>query len=138
MKANIYHWTVVMMLFAGSIYSQVAVNVNIGAPAWGPPVANTVEYYYLPDVHSYYDIRNRQFIYYTNNKWVRAKALPARYKHYDLHKGRTIVLTDYHGPSPFHHYKAHKVKYHHKHGPKHKGHPGHKHHGKGKGKGHHK
>jgi hypothetical protein len=42
--------------------AQVHVNVNLGAPpVWGPTVT-TEEYYYLPDIHSYYDIRQSQFI----------------------------------------------------------------------------
>jgi hypothetical protein len=49
---------------AGSTRAQVSVNVNIGSPpAWGPSGYET-EYYYLPDVQAYYDIRASQFIYF--------------------------------------------------------------------------
>lgn len=91
--------------------AQVSVNVNIGQPpVWGPPVT-VEEYYYLPDVDSYYDIRAGQFIYLSRGNWVRAAALPARYRGYNLNSGNVIVLNDYHGPTPYVNYKVHKVKY---------------------------
>ncbi|MDR6968586.1 hypothetical protein J2X31_002609 [Flavobacterium arsenatis] len=140
------------LMISSLTQAQVNVNVNVGAPpAWGPAGYDTVEYYYLPDVEAYYDVRASRFIYYGNGKWVRATRLPAQYRTYDLYSGYKVVLTDYHGPTPYIHHKHHKVKYHkgYKGGPqktigmkpakKHKeGHPhkkGGKHHGKqGKGK----
>lgn len=106
-------------------FAQVAVNVNIGRPAWGP-VVTTQEYYYLPDVDAYYDIPHGQFIYLNNGGWTRAKALPARYRTYNLNTGRVVVINDYHGNAPYVHYKTHKVKY--------KGNNG-NHYGQNKGKG---
>ena len=54
-----------IMLFAASTtQAQVSVNLNIGtAPSWGPVGHIETEYYYLPDVEAYYDIRATQFIY---------------------------------------------------------------------------
>lgn len=102
----------VFLLACSQIQAQVSVNVNIGtAPTWGPAGYSDVEYYYLPDVESYYDIRRERFIYYDNGAWVHRRYLPARYRHYDLYNGYKVVLTDYHGPSPYVDYKVHKVKY---------------------------
>lgn len=109
-------------------HAQVSVNVNIGPPpVWGPPVT-VQEYYYLPDVESYYDLRTSQFIYLHRGNWIRSASLPARYRGYNLHSGNVIVL-DYHGAAPYTHYKAHKVKYTKKWHPpgKAKGHGKHKH-----------
>jgi hypothetical protein len=101
----------IIILISIPLQAQVSVNVNIGPPpVWGPPVT-VEEYYYLPDVESYYDIRTSQFIYLNNGTWIRAKSLPSRYRSYDLNRGNVIVLHDYHGPSPYVHYKTHKVKY---------------------------
>lgn len=92
--------------------AQVNINVNVGTPpAWGPAGYETVEYYYLPDVEAYYDVRSSEFIYNGNGKWIRASRLPRQYRTYDLYNGYKVVLTDYHGPSPYVHYKEHKVKY---------------------------
>lgn len=103
-----------LILFAAtSSHAQISVNVNIGtAPEWGPSGYSEVEYYYLPDVEAYYDIHNSQFIYLGQDKWIRSKYLPKQYRGYDLYSGYKVVLSDYHGKTPYTHYKEHKVKYH--------------------------
>ncbi|MET3113515.1 hypothetical protein AAKU52_001240 [Pedobacter sp. CG_S7] len=74
-------------------HAQVSVNINIGAqPDWGPRGYNHVDYYYLPEVESYYYVPTRQFIYYSGNRWVHNRNLPSRYRNYDLHKGRKVVI----------------------------------------------
>ena len=99
-----------MLLAAIPNQAQVSVNVNFTAPSWGPRVT-TQEYYYLPDVNSYYDIRERQFIYYSNGGWIRASQLAPRYRSYNLNGGNIVVLHDYHGHNPYVNYKSHKIKY---------------------------
>lgn len=95
-----------------STHAQVSVNVNIGnPPAWGPAGYSNIDYYYIPDIQSYYDIRQSQFIYYGNGKWIRSKQLPRQYRNYDLYHGYKVVLNDYHGRTPYVHYKNHKQKY---------------------------
>jgi hypothetical protein len=55
----------IILFIAGSTRAQVSVNVNIGSPpSWGPSGYAETEYYYLPDVQAYYDIRASQFIYF--------------------------------------------------------------------------
>ncbi|MCK8142460.1 hypothetical protein MW871_11205 [Flavobacterium sp. I-SCBP12n] len=102
----------IILFFSSSIQAQVSVNVTIGKPpAWGPAGYNAVDYYYLPDIESYYDTRSSQFIYFGGGKWVRSRNLPSRYRNYDLYKGYKVVLKDYHGDKPYGHYKQHKIKY---------------------------
>lgn len=101
-----------LLSVATSSQAQVNLNVTIGtAPSWGPSGYDNAEYYYLPDVASYYDVQASQFIYYGNGKWIRARRLPVQYNNYDLYGGYKVVLTDYHGKTPYTHYKEHKVKY---------------------------
>ncbi|WP_339919451.1 hypothetical protein [uncultured Flavobacterium sp.] len=102
----------IVLFIAGSVSAQVSVNVNIGSPpAWGPSGYAETEYYYLPDVQAYYDIRASQFIYFGNGNWVRSRYLPRQYRNYDLYNGYKVVLNDYHGRTPYTYYKSHKVKY---------------------------
>ena len=102
-----------MMLFASnSMNAQISVNVNLGLqPSWGPVGYSSVDYYYIPDVQSYYDVRATQFIYLNNGAWIRSSHLPNQYRSYDLNRGYKVVLNDYHGSRPYDNYKSHKVKY---------------------------
>ena len=132
------------LFFASETQAQISVNLNIGTPPkWGPPVQSGVQYYYLPDVDAYYDIQSSRFIYYSGNTWVHRTTLPKHYRSYDLYKGNKIILTDYHGKTPYVYYKQHKVKYKKgDHGKSHKSLPynsnqeSHKSKNKAKGKGH--
>lgn len=72
---------------------RVGVNINIGQqPSWRTPGHDYVEYYYLPDIESYYYVPRRQFIYLSNGRWVFSASLPSRYRHYDLYAGHKIVV----------------------------------------------
>jgi hypothetical protein len=102
-----------MMLFftSNSINAQVSVNINIGTPPVWAPVNSTADFYYIPDIQSYYDVRATQFIYLHNGVWIRSGHLPQQYRSYDLNRGYKVVLNDYHGSRPYDNYKSHKVKY---------------------------
>lgn len=101
-----------LLFMSSNSQAQVAVNVNIGTPpAWGPVGYSNVEFYYLPDIECYFDIHLSQFIYFNNGRWVRTKYLPKPYRNYDLYNGYKVVLTDYHGKTPYKYFKTHKVKY---------------------------
>lgn len=101
------------ILFASAtIHAQVSVSLNIGtAPTWGPVGYDEAEYYYLPDVEAYYDVRATQFIYYGDGRWIRSRYLPNQYRNYDLYGGYKVVLNDYHGSRPYNNFRNHKTKY---------------------------
>ena len=102
-----------MMFFASlSMNAQVSVNVNLGIqPSWGPVGYSSVDYYYIPDIQSYYDIRATQFIFMSKGVWIRSNNLPRQYRNYDLNRGYKVVLNDYHGSRPYANYKYDRVKY---------------------------
>ena len=100
------------LFFSSLTQAQVSINVNIGRPpAWGPAGYSNVDYYYLPDIETYYDIRSSQFIYRNAGIWVRSRDLPWQYRNYNLFNGYKAVLTDYHGSRPYLQFKNHKIKY---------------------------
>jgi hypothetical protein len=104
------------LMVASATQAQVSVNVNIGTPAppppaWGPAGYAEMEYYYLPDIEAYYDVRASQFIYFGGGRWVRTTYLPRQYRNYDLYGGYKVVLTDYHGKTPYTYFDRHRVKY---------------------------
>ncbi|RTY80170.1 hypothetical protein EKL97_11505 [Flavobacterium sp. LS1P28] len=103
---------IILFASANTMQAQVSVNVNIGSPpAWGPVGYSAVDYYYLPDVQAYYDIRATQFIYFGGGNWIRSRNLPNQYRNYNLYNGYKVVLNDYHGSRPYSNFKTHKVKY---------------------------
>lgn len=103
---------IILLVSSNTMQAQVSVNVNIGSPpAWGPVGYSAVDYYYLPDLQAYYDIRATQFIYFGGGKWIRSRNLPYQYRNYNLYNGYKVVLTDYHGSRPYSNFNTHKVKY---------------------------
>ncbi len=92
--------------------AQAVVNINYGPPPiWAPKAPAAVQYYYLPDIGTYYDVPHKSYVYQNRGVWVRTKALPARYRVYDLYHSRPVYLTNYRGNTPYVYYKQHKVKY---------------------------
>lgn len=99
----------IVALTSNQSSAQVSINVNIGAqPSWVPVGYQSVDYYYLPEVQSYYYVPQRQFVFLSGNRWTRSRYLPARYRGYDLHHGRKIVM---YGNSPYRSYRTHRVRY---------------------------
>ncbi|MCX6231280.1 MAG: hypothetical protein NTZ33_07030 [Bacteroidetes bacterium] len=102
----------IVILLAASTQAQISVNLNIGSPPrWGPAGYNDVQYYYLPDVESYYDVRASMFIYFSGGVWIHRSYLPGRYRNYDLYGGYKVVMNDYHGNRPYEHFNEHRMKY---------------------------
>jgi hypothetical protein len=110
MKAKILIAVILGLFLTGSAFAQVTVYVGT-PPLWGPVGYSNVQYYYLPDVESYYDVHNARFIYYERGTWVHRKYLPRQYRSYNLYNGYKVVMTDYRGNSPYAHFKDHKYKY---------------------------
>lgn len=110
-----------LFLAVSATQAQVSVNVNIGTPhvnvsmgsppEWGPIGYPNAEYYYLPDIEVYYDIRASQYIYFGSGKWIRTGKLPKHCRNYDLYRNYKVVLNDYHGHTPYTHFHTHKKKY---------------------------
>lgn len=110
---TIKFFAIAILFFASSsIQSQVSVSVNIGSPpSWGPVGYSEVNYYYLPDIEAYYDIRASRFIFFNNGIWVHSRYLPRQYRNYNLYNGYKVVLNDYNGSTPYYYFKNHKSKY---------------------------
>lgn len=86
-----------------------SMNVNIGAqPVWGPVGYDHVDYYYLPDIESYYYVPRHQFVYLNGGNWVFASALPPRYANYDVYNSYKVVINE---PRPYLNYRKHREVY---------------------------
>lgn len=101
-----------LFLFITNSQAQVSVNVNIGTPPiWAPVERVETQYYYLPEIDTYYDVPAERFIYVRNGNWIRSERLPARYSNYNLRGGKVVYLTDYRGNSPYVYHNQHRTKY---------------------------
>ncbi|MGY3054135.1 hypothetical protein ACVWYG_002338 [Pedobacter sp. UYEF25] len=89
--------------------AQVSINANIGSqPLWGPVGYDHVDYYYLPDVESYYSVPKRQFVYLDNGRWNFSRSLPSRYRGYDLYNGYKVVINS---RDAYHNFDNDRVRY---------------------------
>lgn len=110
------------IIFAGAFLlginyanAQVNVNINVGTqPLWGPVGYQHVDYYYLPEIETYYYVPKKQFIYINGGNWVFSTALPYKHRHYNLYNGYKVVVNQ---PYPYKRHKHYKVKYAGYHGP---------------------
>ena len=92
-----------------STKAQVSVNINIGSqPEWGPTGYDHVDYYYLPDVDSYYYVPSKQYVYQSNGSWVWRNSLPSRYSNFDLYNSYKVVMNR---PQPYLMHQTHVSEY---------------------------
>ena len=76
--------------------AQMGVNINIGAPSWGPQVPYGTQYYYIPEIDGYYDLYSQQYIVYDDGYWV---PLPQLYG-YDPCRFHPVAIA-YRGREPW-------------------------------------
>lgn len=104
----------VAVLLAGSLTAkladaQISFSLNIGSqPAWGPTGYDHAEFYYMPDIDTYYDVPNHQYVYLSGGRWIRSGALPPRYASYDVYHGYKAVINE---PTPWVHAATYRTKY---------------------------
>ncbi|WP_100338439.1 hypothetical protein [Hymenobacter chitinivorans] len=99
-------------LFALTLHTttaQAQVNINIAPPSWGPAIGPNSQYYYIPEVDGYYDVRDRQYVLLRDGRWGRV-ANPG----YDPRTFHPVVV-DYVGAQPWVRIEEYRTKY--------KGHP---------------
>ena len=87
----------------------IRAGVNIGSqPEWGPVGYAHAQYYYMPDIDSYYDVNAHQYVYFSNNVWVHSPGLPPRYANYDVYHGYKVVVNQ---PQPWVHHDRIRARY---------------------------
>ncbi|SMB93648.1 hypothetical protein SAMN00120144_2671 [Hymenobacter roseosalivarius DSM 11622] len=102
-----------LLLLGTTELAQAQVDININSPSWGPAAPAGTQYYYIPEVGGYYDLRDRQYVVQREGKWKRVATL-SNYNPNNFHP----VVINYMGAQPWVLIREHKVKY-----PKHMGHP---------------
>lgn len=110
--------TASIILFAVSnTQAQVSINLNVGSPvvvaqpAWVPQNHANVDFYYIPEIQTYYDVNSAMYVYRNNGNWCRTRYVPVQYRNYNLNHAHRVALRGYHGNQPYAYYKNHNVRY---------------------------
>jgi hypothetical protein len=81
------------MMAASTTQTKAQVNLSVQIGAWNPPPEYSgVNYYYLPDVESYYYVPTHQYVYQDGGSWVFRNSLPPRYATYDIRSGYKVAV----------------------------------------------
>jgi hypothetical protein len=103
---------IALVLFAAFLKpaaAQFQASSNVDEqPKWGLSGKDYVEYYYLPDIDTYYYVPGKQFIYQSGGYWTFSSSLPAANKHFNLRSANKVVINE---PGAYRYYAEHKVKY---------------------------
>ena len=88
---------------------HVGLNVNLSTqPIWGPTGYDHADYYYMPDIETYYNVSNHLYYYNEGGRWVGRSSLPSRYRNYDLYNSHKVVIN---GRNPWQNHETNKTKY---------------------------
>jgi hypothetical protein len=92
---------------ASAQFSSKTTNVE-EQPKWKPAGQDYAEYYFLPDIDTYYYVPRKQFIYQSGGYWTFSTSLPEAHKSYNLYSGNKIVINE---PGAYRYFDQHKIKY---------------------------
>ena len=86
-----------------------SIGVNISdQPVWGPTGYDRADFYYIPDIDSYYSVSEHEYIYREGPGWGHGASLPSRYSSYDPYHSYKVVVT---GSKPYENNNDHQAKY---------------------------
>lgn len=98
-----------LSLFLQPVKAQSTVKINIEVqPAWGPTGYEQADYYYLPEINSYYEVAKKRYVYENDGRWKFSKTLPAKYKTHDVYKMYKVVINE---PTPYKNNLRHRNEY---------------------------
>ena len=101
---------VLCAVFFQSASAQIAPRSNNiqEQPKWAPAGHDYAEYYFLPEINTYYYVPQKQFIYQSGGYWTFSSSLPADHKNYDLYSANKVVINE---PGAYRYLAEHKAKY---------------------------
>jgi len=84
------------LAFTGPSVQAQQVNIHVNTPSWGPAAPTGSQYYYIPEVGGYYDLRDQYYVVERQGKWQRLKSISG-YAPSSFHP----VVIDYRGTQPW-------------------------------------
>ncbi|MDG2431695.1 hypothetical protein [Flavobacterium sp.] len=101
----------IILLGTTTSNAQLSVNINVGTPVQRIAPVVVTDYYYLPDIQTYYDVRHNQYIYQERGNWRRTAYLPVKYRNYNVRSGYRVAINDYHGNQPYRNFNQDRTRY---------------------------
>jgi hypothetical protein len=106
----------IILFVTNATQAQISVSLNIGTPhavrpVWVSPNCANVDFYYLPEIQTYYDVNTTMFVYLNHGNWIRTRQLPRQYRNYDFNHAHKVALNGYRGNRPYAYYNNHKINY---------------------------
>lgn len=87
-------------------FAAASARAQVYRPDWGPAVPTSAQYYYLPEVGGYYDLRAQQYVVRQGGRWQRLAQLNG-YNPTSWHP----VVVDYVGAEPWSRYDEYRRRY---------------------------
>ncbi|RPD46179.1 hypothetical protein DNI29_14325 [Hymenobacter sediminis] len=97
---------VVVAFTSSTQVAQAQVTINVNPPSWGPAAPAGTQYYYIPEVGGYYDLRDQRYVVQRDGKWARLASLNG-YSTSSFHP----VVIDYVGAQPWVQLSRHRQLY---------------------------
>lgn len=99
-----------LLVYTEPAQAQVQIQVGINQPYWGPPVAQGVQYYYIPEIDGYYDLYSQSYLFFdpVYGAWVSSPVLPRAYAAYDPRFFHPVVI-QYVGRQPWGYLRDHRA-----------------------------
>jgi hypothetical protein len=91
----------------GTLNGSVGINIS-DQPVWGPTGYDRADYYYIPDIDSYYSVSEHQYIYRDGSGWKHGASLPSNYSGYDPYHSYKVVVNE---DKPYQNNESHQAKY---------------------------
>jgi len=91
----------------GTMDGSIGVNIT-DQPVWGPEGYERADYYYIPDIDSYYSVSEHQYIFRDGSGWIHGATLPASYGNYDPYHSYKVVINE---KEPYRNHDTHQSKY---------------------------
>ena len=101
----------IILLGTTTSNAQLSINVNLGTPIQRVAPVVVTDYYYMPDIQTYFDVRSNQYIYQERGNWRRTAYLPKQYRNYNTRTGYRVAMNDYHGNQPYRNFEQDRTRY---------------------------
>ena len=102
---------IAVVLLSSAVDAQLRINLGFNVdrqPIWGPAGYDHAEYYYLPDIETYYNVPQHKFFYQEKGRWISGSSLPSRNRGYDLYNSYKVVVNE---PKPYLKHNTYKEQY---------------------------